>query len=264
MEIVDYVAGEKEKLKNEINRLEIKPFFVIIQINEDEGSNIYIKGKIKDAGEVGIEVEHIKLPLDIKEKEVIDKIEELNKDPKVNGIIVQLPVPEHINEEHIKGAISPEKDIDGFNPFSKFIPCTPKGILDYLDEEGIEIEGKNTLVIGRSSIVGKPMARELLKRNGNVTVLHSKTKREDMERYVASADLIVVATGHKYLLDHTFTYKEDATVVDVGITRIDGKIYGDCEPGLPVKLQTPVPKGVGLLTRLSLLKNVMEAYYHEF
>ncbi len=264
MEIVDYVKSEKEKLKNEINRLEIKPFFVIIQVNDDEGSNIYIRGKIKDAAEVGIEVEHLKLDLDTTEKELLDKIDELNKDPKVNGIIVQLPVPKQINEEHIKASIAPEKDIDGFNPFSKFIACTPKGILDYLDEEGIQIEGKNTLVIGRSSIVGKPMAKELLNRNGNVTVLHSKTKREDMERYVANSDLIVVATGHKYLLDHTFTYKENVTIVDVGITREEGKIYGDCEPGLPVKLQTPVPKGVGLLTRLSLLKNVMEAYYHEF
>ncbi len=264
MEIVDYVKQEKEKLKNEVNELEIKPFFVIIQVNDDEGSNIYINGKMKDAAEVGIEVEREKFELDISEKELLKEIDKLNKDERVNGIIVQLPVPPQINEEHIKAAISPEKDIDGFNPFSKFIACTPKGILDYLDQEQIEIEGKNTLVIGRSSIVGKPMAREFLKRNGNVTVLHSKTTREDMEKYVENADIIVVATGHKYLIDHTFTFKESAVIVDVGISRIEGKIYGDCEPGLPVKLQTPVPKGVGLLTRLSLLKNVMEAYHHEF
>ncbi|MCD8203990.1 MAG: bifunctional 5,10-methylenetetrahydrofolate dehydrogenase/5,10-methenyltetrahydrofolate cyclohydrolase [Coprobacillus sp.] len=261
MSIVDYVKGEKERIKEEVSHLKEAPYFAIIQVNDDEGSNIYIAGKIKDAEELGINVEHMKCPLDMKEEDLLKLIDDLNHNPMVHGIIVQLPLPPQINPDHVKCAIDPKKDIDGFNPLSSFTPCTPRGILDYLKEEEIEIDGKNCVMIGRSDIVGKPMSKVLLNENGNVTTLHSHTKREDMERYVASADIIVIAIGHKYFLDDSFTFKESAVIVDVGITRKDGKLYGDSKPGLPVRLQTPVPRGVGLLTRLSLMKNLMEAYY---
>ncbi len=263
MTIVDYVNSEKERIKEQVALLPSAPYFVIIQVNDDEGSNIYVSGKIKDASELGIRVRHIKLEEETSEETLLELIDDLNNSADVHGIIVQMPVPEHIDASHVKAAIAPNKDIDGFNPFSHFIACTPRGIVDYLKEENIEIEGQNCVVIGRSDIVGKPMAQLFLKLNGNVTMLHSKTKREDMERYVANADIIVVATGHRALLDHTFKFKESAVVVDVGITREDGKLHGDCEPGLPVRLQTPVPRGVGLLTRLALMKNIMEAYEHE-
>ncbi len=259
MEIVDYVKREKEKIKSKVETMRVPPYFVIIQVNNDEGSNIYIAGKIKDASELGIRVRHVKLEETVSEDELLDLIEEFNQAGEVDGIIVQLPLPKHISPEHVKAAISPNKDIDGFNPFSKFNACTPRGIIDYLKEEHIEIEGKNCVVIGRSEIVGKPMSALFLKLNGNVVILHSKTKREDMELFVANADILVVATGHKWLIDHTFKFKKTCVVVDVGISRSDGKLYGDCEPGLPVRLQTPVPKGVGLLTRLALLENVLEA-----
>ncbi|MCD8209684.1 MAG: bifunctional 5,10-methylenetetrahydrofolate dehydrogenase/5,10-methenyltetrahydrofolate cyclohydrolase [Coprobacillus sp.] len=264
MEIVDYVKEEKERIKEQVATLPSAPYFVIIQVNDDEGSNIYVSGKIKDASELGIRVRHIKLEEDTSEETLLELIDDLNNSADVHGIIVQLPVPKHIDPTHVKAAIAPNKDIDGFNPFSHFEACTPRGIIDYLKEENIQIEGQNCVVIGRSEIVGKPMAKLFLKLNGNVTILHSKTKREDMERYVENADILVVATGRKGLIDHTFKFKESAVVVDVGISRVDGKLYGDCEPGLPVRLQTPVPRGVGLLTRLALMENVLEAYEHEF
>ncbi|MCD8204692.1 MAG: bifunctional 5,10-methylenetetrahydrofolate dehydrogenase/5,10-methenyltetrahydrofolate cyclohydrolase [Coprobacillus sp.] len=261
MEITEYVKQEKERIREEVSGLRVAPYFTIIQVNEDEGSNIYIAGKIKDAQELGINVQHMKCPLDMREEDLLRLINDLNHNKDVHGIIVQLPLPPQINPAHVKCAIDPAKDIDGFNPLSHFTPCTPRGILDYLKEEEIEIDGKNCVVIGRSDIVGKPMAKVLLNENGNVTTLHSHTSKEDMKKYVAMADIIVIAIGHKHFLDDSFTFKESAVIVDVGITREDGKLHGDSLPGLPVRLQTPVPKGVGLLTRLSLMKNLMEAYY---
>ncbi len=262
MEISEYVKREKARIREEVMGLRVAPYFTIIQVNEDEGSNIYIAGKIKDAEELGINVQHMKCPLDMSEADLLRLIDSLNHNRDVHGIIVQLPLPPQINPAHVKSAIDPSKDIDGFNPLSHFTACTPRGILDYLKEEEIEIDGKNCVMIGRSDIVGKPMAKALLNENGNVTTLHSHTKKEDMKKYIAMADIIVIAIGHKYFLDDTFTFKESAVIVDVGINRDeDGKVHGDSLPGLPVRLQTPVPRGVGLLTRLSLMKNLMEAYY---
>ena len=146
------------------------------------------------------------------------------------------------------------------HPLSSFIPCTPKGIVSYLENEGFTFSGKNAVVLGRSNIVGKPMARLLLSRSCNVTVLHSKTSIEDKKFYIKHADLIVVAIGKEGFLNNDFEYNKDCYVVDVGINRgVDGKLHGDAIPNLPVKLQTPVPGGVGLLTRLALLENLMEA-----
>ena len=262
MEIKEYVKKTKENLKECIASLEIKPKFVIIQVNDDEASKAYIKGKLKDANEVGIEVELKKFPIDISQIELLKEIEKVNKDRSVHGLIVQMPLPRQIDEEIIKLAVSPEKDIDGFHPLSSLNPCTPQGIITFLKENNEIIEGKNALVIGRSNIVGKPMAKLLLKENANVTIVHSKTKKEDMKFYIEHADIIVVAVGRKYFLNNEYSYKKDAIIIDVGINRIDGKLYGDVEPNLLVRYQSPVPGGVGLLTRLTLLRNLLEAYKH--
>ena len=261
MTIKEYVANKKLALTEEIKGLEPKPSFIIMQVNEDEASNAYVRGKLKDAAEVGINCELKKYPLDISEEDLIAEVKKNCADPNVHGLIVQMPLPKHINEEAIKLEVDPRKDIDGFHPLSALDPCTPKGIINFLKDEGYPILGKNAVVIGRSNIVGKPMAKLLLKESANVTVLHSKTTREDMERYIANADIIVVAIGKAGFLDNTFKYKESAVIVDVGISRIEGKLHGDAIKDLPVKFQTPVPGGVGLLTRLTLLTNLMEAYY---
>lgn len=257
MTIKEYVKAKKLEMKNLVLNMERLPKLVIVQINEDEASYAYIKGKLKDAAELGINAELIKLPLETTQDELLAKINELNHDDSVDGFIVQMPLPRHINEDTVKLAISPEKDVDGFHPLSKLDPCTPRGIMNYLKSENIQIQGKNAVVIGRSNIVGKPMARLLLAANANVTVLHSKTTFEDMARYIANADIIVIAIGKANFLDNRFTYKKDAIIVDVGINRLEDGLHGDAERDLPVALQTPVPGGVGLLTRLALYENLL-------
>lgn len=260
MAIKEYIAQRKEIIKKYVSSLEVKPHFVVVQVNEDAGSNAYVKGKLKDCAELGINGELIKLPLEISEAELLKTIEKLNNDPEIDAFIVQMPLPKQINEETIKLAINPKKDVDGFHPLSELNPCTPNGIIDYLHAENINLQGLNALVIGRSNIVGKPMAKLLLKENCNVTVVHSKTKPEDMTNYIANADIIVIAIGRQHFLNKNFKYKETAVVVDVGISRDENGLHGDAEPNLPVKLQTPVPGGVGLLTRLSLMENLIKIY----
>ena len=254
----EYVAFRKEEMKQEVLAMSKKPCIAIVQINEDPASYAYIKGKLKDAAELGIDADLIKLPLETSQEELMKVIDELNKDSKHDGFIVQMPLPNQINEEDVKLAIDPKKDVDGFHPLSSLAPCTPKGIMNYLKFENIPLCGKNAVVIGRSNIVGKPMAKLLLKANCNVTVLHSKTSQEDMARYIENADIIVVAIGKAGFLDNRFKYKTDATIVDVGISRDETGLHGDAIPNLPVKLQTPVPGGVGLMTRLALYENLLD------
>lgn len=258
MIVKEYVKERKEEIKQLVSSLSKKPCIAIVQVNEDAGSNAYVKGKLKDALELGIQADLIKLPLDISEEDLLKKIDELNNDNIHDGFIVQMPLPKQINEEKVKLAVSPKKDVDGFHPLSSLSPCTPKGIMNYLHHENIQILGKNAVVIGRSNIVGKPMAKLLLKKSANVTVLHSKTSPEDMARYIANADIIVVAIGKAGFLDNRFAYKENAAIIDVGISRDENGLHGDAIPNLPVKLQTPVPGGVGLLTRLALYENLLE------
>ena len=256
----EYVAFRKEEIKNLVSKLEIKPHLVIVQLNEDPASNAYVKGKLKDANELGVNAELIKLPIETTQEDLLKKIEELNNNPEIDGFIVQMPLPKQIDEEEVKLAVNPEKDVDGFHPLSKLNPCTPQGIINYLDHEQVTLQGKNALVIGRSNIVGKPMAKMLLAKNCNVTVVHSKTSKEDMHRYVANADIIVIAIGRMHYLDESYEYKKDAVIVDVGISRDENGLHGDAVPNLPVRLQTPVPGGVGLLTRLALYENLLTIY----
>ena len=257
MTIKEYVKAKKAKIRDLVLSMPRKPKLVIVQINEDEASYAYIRGKLKDAADLGIEAELIKLPLETSQEELLKKIDELNHNDSVDGFIVQMPLPRQINEETVKLAIAPEKDVDGFHPLSKLDPCTPRGIMNYLNAENIKIQGKNAVVIGRSNIVGKPMAKLLLAANANVTVLHSKTSFKDMRDYIANANIIVIAIGKAGFLDEKFSYKEDAIIVDVGINRLEDGLHGDAIPNLPVGLQTPVPGGVGLLTRLALYENLL-------
>ena len=257
MTIKEYVKAKKAEMKDLILNMPVKPKLVIVQINEDDASYAYIRGKLKDAAELGVNAELVKLPLETSQEELLKKIDELNYDSSVDGFIVQMPLPKHINEETVKLAIAPSKDVDGFHPLSHLDPCTPRGIMNYLNSENVQIQGKNAVVIGRSNIVGKPMAKLLLVANANVTVLHSKTTFEDMHKYIANADIIVIAIGKAGFLDEKFSYKPTAILVDVGINRLEDGLHGDAIPNLPVGLQTPVPGGVGLLTRLALYQNLL-------
>ncbi len=258
MTIKEYVKIRKEEIRDIISKMTRPPFLAIVQINEDAGSTAYVNGKLKDALELGVKAELIKLPINTSESEVLKVIDQLNNDKKVDGFIVQMPLPKQIDENKIKLAIAPFKDVDGFHPLSKLSPCTPKGIMNFLHHEQFPILSKNAVVLGRSNIVGKPMARLLLQESANVTVLHSKTSREDKEFYISHADIIVVAIGKKGFLDNSFHYKSDAIIMDVGITRDETGLHGDAVANLPVKFQSPVPGGVGLLTRLALFENLLE------
>jgi methylenetetrahydrofolate dehydrogenase (NADP+)/methenyltetrahydrofolate cyclohydrolase len=258
MEIKDYVAAKKAELKERLQKAARVPSLVIIQIGDNAASNAYIKGKLKDAAEVGFKADLIHLPETVTQQELLELIDKENKDPTVDTLLVQLPVPPSISEKAIHLAIDPKKDIDGFSPLSEFASCTPKGIIDYLSDEGFSFRGANAVVIGRSQIVGKPMAQMLLAKDCNVTVLHSKTLDADMRFYLKHADLVVVAVGRLGKIDASYEFKPSCWVVDVGINRgEDGHLHGDCVPGLAVAKQTPVPGGVGLLTRLALLTNLM-------
>lgn len=258
-EIKEYVKEQKETLKNKITKSDKKPYFVIVQIGNIEASNRYVRNKIKDCNEVGIETNLIKFEETVTQEELLGQIKALNKDDKVTAFMVQFPLPKHIDEKVVMKAISAKKDADGFNKESPVDPATPKGIITYLERQGYDFKDKNALVIGRSEIVGKPAARLLLERNCNVTVIHSKTSATNKFNFVNTSDLIICATGHKNTLDHYYMFKPDCVLFDVGINFTEeGKLVGDCEHNLPVKYQSPVPGGVGLLTRLQLLENILE------
>lgn len=260
MEIKEYVALRKQELKDVIEKMDKAPCLAIIVVGHDPASESYVKGKMRDSDEVGIDHRLFRYEDDVTQEELLADIDKLNKDNDVDGILVQLPLPKHIDPKELQLAIDPAKDVDGFSPLTKFDACTPKGIIDYLVREGFAFEGKNAVVIGRSDIVGKPMAKLLLAKNCNVIQLHSRTKREDMHFFVEHADLVVVAVGRMHLVDETFKFKKTAWLVDVGINRGEDKhLHGDAIPNLPIEKQTPVPGGVGLLTRLALLDNLLVA-----
>lgn len=261
-DIKSYVFLKKEELKKEVLKLEVKPHLLIIQVNDDAASNSYIKGKIKDCSEIGVICNLLKLDINISQSELLSIIDKYNKDNKIHGILVQMPLPKQINEDVIKQSIDPKKDVDGFNKLSKFKACTPYGIIKYLEFINYEFKSKNAVIINRSNIVGKPLINLLLEKDCNVTVLHSKTKLEDMKYYLQHADLIVSAIGKPHILKG-YNFKKDAVLIDVGISRINEKLCGDFETNNDVKLQTPVPGGIGLITRLTLLENLLEAYRNE-
>lgn len=260
-----------ERVKECVARYGRAPHLAVILVGEDPASQSYVKSKGKDAEQVGFKSTTIRMPETTTEKELLDEINRLNEDPEVDGILVQLPVPKHIDEDRVIEAISAEKDVDGFHPRNVaalwqkrpcIAPCTPKGIMKMLDEHNVEIEGKTAVVIGRSNIVGLPMAKMLLDRNATVTMAHSRTR--NLPELARTADILVVAVGRPRFAGAGFV-KPGATVIDVGINRDPetGKLVGDVDFDAvkdAALLITPVPGGVGPMTRACLMENTLECY----
>ena len=273
------IDGKKEaailrkEIKNEIANLKKKtnkvPGLTVILIGEFLPSQIYVRNKEKNSKEVGINSNVIKYPSDISEKEVLNKIEELNNDKNISGILVQLPLPDQINKEKIINAIDPLKDVDGFNPVNvgnlasghkAIVPCTPLGCLLLIKKVEKNLSGKHAVIIGRSNLNGKPMAQLLLKENCTVTIVHSKTK--NLQNECLKADILVAAVGVPNLVKKDWV-KSDAIIIDVGINKVDNKIIGDVnfeEVKDKVRAITPVPGGVGPMTIACLLSNTLECF----
>ncbi len=250
------------------------PGLAVIMVGNNPASMVYVRNKHKACLDVGIESYQIEFPEDITEDQLLSKIDELNADERVNGILVQLPLPSGISEERVIERISPEKDVDAFHPSNvgrimignySFLPCTPAGIISLLDHYKVEISGKRCAVVGRSNIVGKPMALLLTERNGTVTLCHSRTKNLDM--ILRESDIIVVAIGKAEFLRADMV-KPGAVVIDVGINRTsDGKLVGDVafgEVSQVASMITPVPGGVGPMTITTLLRNTLLAAKMQF
>lgn len=257
-----------ESLKVKLDKMQQKPTLAVILVGENPASQIYVRNKKKTAEKLGINSLSIEYPSDISEEELLNKIKELNSDEKVTAILVQLPLPAHINKNRIIDAILPQKDVDGLTPYNLgklfsgeepyVYPCTPKGILLLLDEYNIKLDGKNIVVVGRSNLVGKPVAQMLLKRNATVTMCHSHT--QNLSEITKTADIIVSAVGKKVIGEKML--KSDCVVIDVGIFRDEnGKISGDVDFENVSKTAayiSPVPGGVGPMTIASLMLNTVE------
>lgn len=267
-EIKDELKEQVDALKKEGKEIAL----AVIQVGTDPASSVYVGNKKKACAYIGIRSESYELPETVSQEELIALIERLNQDDKINGILVQLPLPEHIDEDAVIKAISPAKDVDGFHPESVgalmigqpgFLPCTPAGIIQLLKRSDIEIAGKECVVIGRSNIVGKPMAVLLLRENGTVTVTHSKTK--DLKEVCKRADILVAAVGKPRMITREYV-KEGATVIDVGIHRnAENKLCGDVdyEDVFPIAgAITPVPGGVGPMTIAMLMNNCVSGALH--
>lgn len=265
-------AQIKKELKEQVAALKEQGREVslaVIQVGEDKASSVYVNNKKKACEYIGIRSLSYHLPEEVSEEELLKLINTLNQDDAVNGILVQLPVPKHIDEDRVIKAIDPKKDVDGFHPQSVgalsigqpgFVSCTPAGIIELLKRSNVEITGKECVVVGRSNIVGKPMALLLLRENGTVTVCHSKTA--DLRAVTKRADILVVAIGKPQFIDETYV-KEGAVVIDVGIhrdenNRLCGDVNFDRVKDVAEKI-TPVPGGVGPMTICMLMHNVVKA-----
>ena len=260
------IAKETEAL---IKGKGVTPGLAVVLVGEDPASKVYVGMKKKACAEAGFySVEH-KLSVETSEAELLNLIDELNNDKKVHGILVQLPLPKQINESKVLDAISPSKDVDGFHPYNvgrlvtgkpTFQSCTPYGIIKLLEQTGVSLEGKEAVVVGRSNIVGKPIALMLLQKNATVTICHSRTK--DLKGKVKSADVVIAAVGVPEMVKGDWI-KEGAVVIDVGVNRLEsGKLVGDVEFEAASKVAsaiTPVPGGVGPMTITMLLYNTLEA-----
>lgn len=266
----------KDEMKITIDELREQgkriPKLVVVLVGDNQASISYVTGKEKACKAIGMENELITLPEETTQEDLLTLIQQLNQDITVDGILVQLPLPNHIDEHTVLLTIDPAKDVDGFHPYSvgklvlqedTFISCTPKGIMRMLDEIGMQdLSGKRAVVLGRSNIVGKPVAQLLLNRNATVTICHSKTK--DIEQIASEADVLIAAIGKAKLVNHNWV-KKGAVVIDVGINRDEhNKMCGDVDfdDVLDVAAYiTPVPKGVGPMTIAMLLENTLESYF---
>ncbi len=262
----------KDELKEEVKKLKndnIFPGLAVIIVGDDPASRVYVNSKKKACEEIGIYSQEYALPENTTQDELLELVEKLNGDTKINGILVQLPLPSHIDEEAVINAISPKKDVDAFHPVNvgkimignyDFLPCTPAGVMELIKESGIDISGKECVVVGRSNIVGKPQAMLLLHQNGTVTICHSRTK--DLAEKTKNADILIAAVGKPNFITGDMI-KEGAVVIDVGINRIaPKKLVGDVDFESAEKKAsaiTPVPGGVGPMTIAMLMKNTVKA-----
>lgn len=262
----EYVMTRKEELKEQIASCERAPKLCVIQIGDDPASNSYIKGKKKDCEEIGVEFEHIHIK-DYKNfsmYNLVSLILRKNEDSSVDGIIVQLPIPAKYDVKTVQRIISKWKDVDGFGSGRYYTPCTPKGIIDYLEYNEVDFSGKLCTVIGRSEIVGKPLVNLLIDRGATVISCNSKTP--NVAQFTRTSDIVISAIGKANYFDFTYfsnTQDKPQILIDVGINRdAEGKLCGDITRAskLWATLATPVPNGVGLLTRLALLENTIKAY----
>ena len=269
-------AYVKEQVKNEVAELAKNgsvPALAVIIVGDDPASKVYVGNKKKACEMTGMRSVEYALPAETTEEELLELIGKLNNDKEINGILCQLPVPKHINEDKIIDAIAPEKDVDGFSAVNvgkiwlgkyEISPCTPMGVIELLDYYDIPLEGKNCVIVGRSNIVGKPMAALLLERNATVTVCHSRTK--DLAAFTKNADVIVAAVGRANFITADMV-KEGAVVIDVGINRLEtGKLCGDVDfENVKEKASyiTPVPGGCGPMTIAVLMKNTLVAYKNQ-
>lgn len=265
-------AEIKEELKQEVAAMKAEGkeiALAVIQVGEDPASSVYVRNKKKACEYIGIQSVSYEIPEDSTQQELLDLVDKCNKDPEINGILVQLPLPAHMDEDAVIHAIDPKKDVDGFHPVSVgnmvigndgFLPCTPAGIIELLKRSGAEISGKECVVVGRSNIVGKPMAMLLLRENGTVTVCHSRTR--NLREVCSRADILVVAIGKPKFIDASYV-KEGAVIIDVGIHRNEhNKLCGDVDfDAVKEKTSaiTPVPGGVGPMTIAMLMKNCVQS-----
>ena len=265
-EIRGRLEKETAELKTTTGRA---PGLATVLVGEDPASAVYVRNKNKICHEVGFQSFGQNLPAETTEEELLDIIKKLNSNDEVNGILVQLPLPDHIDSEKILLSIDPEKDVDGFHPINVgklaignalLTPCTPTGIIALLDYYKIEIPGKHAVVLGRSNIVGKPVAHLLLQRHATVTICHSKTK--NMQQVTRQADILIAAVGRPHFVNSDML-KEGVVVIDVGINRVDGKLTGDVEFDTVAEKAgfiTPVPGGVGPMTIALLMENTLKAF----
>ena len=266
-ELKDEMRQEVDALAKEFGR---RPCLMVVIVGNNPASQSYVRGKIKATEYVGFDGSLVSLPEDVTEDALIAEIERLNQDEQVDGILVQLPLPKHISEDRVIASISPEKDVDGFHATNVarlwlnqpcIVPCTPKGVIVMLDRAGIEISGKNAVVVGRSNIVGKPVAKLLLDRNATVTIAHSRTK--NLKEVCRQADILVAAVGRPLMLTADYI-KPGAAVIDVGINRLeDGRLVGDVDFEGAKEIAgaiTPVPGGVGPMTITMLMRNTIECF----
>ena len=259
----------KEEIKREVELLDDKLTLCVIQIGNDESSNIYIKQKEKMSNELGINFLHKKYNESISEEDLENEIIKLNDDNSITGIIIQLPISDKYDRNKLVNLINPNKDVDGltdknkvklYNNEDSIIPCTPKGILELLNYYNIDVEGKNVVIVGRSLLVSKPLFNLLLNKDATVTMCHSKTN--NLALVTKNADILISATGKPHLVKEDMV-KEDVIVIDVGISRINNKLYGDVDfenVSKKASYITPVPGGVGPMTVTMLMKNMIEAY----
>lgn len=261
-----------KEIKNEVDKLEVKPKLVVILVGNDNASQIYVKNKQKRCLEVGIESEVLHFDENINQAELLEIINQLNGDAKVNAILVQMPLPKHINPNKIIETISPIKDVDGFHPYNVgklalnmtpySVACTPSGILKLLNAYNIEIKGKHAVIIGRSNIVGRPLSTLLLNNDATISVCHSKT--ENLKQVAKTADILISAVGKPNFINSSFI-KENAVVIDVGINRDkNNKLTGDVDfedVFEKCNFITPVPKGVGPMTIAMLLQNTLNLFH---